>query len=58
MTFSRAVADSVGSVHFQRVPCSGYTSQGVQDPSYVVCSNYRVLIYFTCHFQSVSLCLF
>ena len=26
-TFSRAVADNVGSVHFQIVPWSGYTSQ-------------------------------
>ena len=36
----------VGSVHFRIVPWS---------PSYVVGTNYRVLIYCTCHFQGGSL---
>ena len=34
------------------------TSQGLQAPSYVVCANYRVLIYCTCHFQRRSLFYF
>ena len=31
-------------------------SQDLQPPSYVVSTNYRVLIYCTCHFQGGSLC--
>ena len=47
---------SVGSVHFCIVPCSGlYFSRSIA-PSYVVGTNYRVLIYCTCHFQGGSLC--
>ena len=42
--FSGVVAGSVGSVHFQ-----------IQAPSYVVHTNYRVLIYRTCHLQGGSL---
>ena len=34
----------------------GYISQDLQAPSYVVGTNYRVLIYCTCHFQGGSLC--
>ena len=33
-----------------------YISQDLQPPSYVVGTNYRVLIYCTCHFQEGSLC--
>ena len=33
-----------------------YISQDLQAPSYVVSTNYRVLIYCTCHFQCGSLC--
>ena len=33
-----------------------YISQDVQAPSYAVGTNYRVLIYCTCHFQDGSLC--
>ena len=33
-----------------------YISQDLQAPSYVVGTNYRVLIYCTCHFQGGSLC--
>ena len=33
-----------------------YISQDLQVPSYVVGTNYRVLIYCTCHFQGGSLC--
>ena len=33
-----------------------YISQDLQAPSYVVRTNYRVLIYCTCHFQGGSLC--
>ena len=33
-----------------------YISQYLQAPSYVVSTNYRVLIYCTCHFQGGSLC--
>ena len=33
-----------------------YISQDLQAPSYVVSTNYRVLIYCTCHFQGGSLC--
>ena len=46
----------VGSVHFWIVPWSGlYFSRSI-GPSYVVGTNYRVLIYCTCHFQGGSLC--
>ena len=34
-----------------------YISQDLQAPSYVVGTNYRVLIYCTCHLQDGSLCL-
>ena len=33
-----------------------YISQDLQAPSYVVGTNYRVLIYCICHFQGSSLC--
>ena len=33
-----------------------YISQNLQAPSYAVSTNYRVLIYWTCHFQGNSLC--
>ena len=33
-----------------------YISQDLQAPSYVVSTNYRVLIYCTCHFQGGFLC--
>ena len=33
-----------------------YSSQDLQVPSYAVGTNYRVLIYCTCHFQGGSLC--
>ena len=33
-----------------------YISQDLQAPSYVVGTNYKVLIYCTCHFQGGSLC--
>ena len=53
-----AVVDSVGSVQFQIVPFSSlYFLKSI---GLFLCSrsNYRVLIYCTCHFQSDSLCLF
>ena len=47
---------SVGSVHFRIVTWSSlYFSRSI-GPSYVVGTNDRVLIYFTCHFQGGSLC--
>ena len=33
-----------------------YISQNLQAPSYIVGTNYRVLIYCTCHFRGGSLC--
>ena len=55
-SFSGAIANSVGSVHFQIAPGSGlYFSRSI-GPSYVVGANYRVLIYCTCHFKGSSLC--
>ena len=46
----------MGLVHFWLVPWSGlYFSRSI-GPSYVVGTNYRVLIYCTCHFQGGSLC--
>ena len=49
---------SVGSVHFRIVPWSGlYFSRSIGPFLYVVGTNYRVLIYCTCHFQGGSLCL-
>ena len=52
--FLWAVEGSVGSVQFQIVPCSAYTSsQGLQVPSNVASANYRVLICCICHFQSL-----
>ena len=54
-TFS-GVVGSVGSVHFRIVPWSGlYFSRSI-GPSYGVVTNYRVLMYCTCHFQDGSLC--
>ena len=34
-----------------------YISQDIYAPSYIVSTNYRVLIYCTCHFQGGYLCL-
>ena len=54
-TFSGVVAGSVGSVYFRIVPWSGlYFSRSI-GPFLVVGTNYRVLIYCTCHFQGGSL---
>ena len=54
-TFSGVVVGIVGSVHFWIVPWSGlYFSRSI-GPSYVVGTNYRVLIYCTCHFQGSCL---
>jgi len=55
-TFSGVVVGSVESVHFRIVPWSSlYFSRSI-GPSYVVDTNYRVLIYCICHFQGGSLC--
>ena len=55
-TFSAVVVGSVGSFHFRIVPWSSlYFSRSI-GPSYVVDTNYRVLIYCNCHFQGGSLC--
>ena len=55
MTFSGVVVGSVGSVHFRTVSCFGlYFSRSI-GPFLVVGTNYRVLIYCTCHFQDCSL---
>ena len=54
-TFSGIVVGSVGSVHFWIVPGLAYISQDLKAASYVVSTNYRVLIYCTCHFQGGSL---
>ena len=63
-TFSGVIVGSVGSVHFQIVPWSGlYFSRSIGLFLYQIRSdqisrgtNYRVLIYCTCHFQGGSLC--
>ena len=55
-TFSGGVVCSVRSVHFRIVPWSGLYFSRSKDPSYVVGTNDRVLIYCTCHFQGRSLC--
>ena len=47
--------DSVRSVHYWIVPWSGLYFSRSKDPSYVVGTNDRVLIYCTCHFQGGSL---
>ena len=47
---------SVGSVHFWIVLGPAHISQDLQAPFYVVSTNYRVLLYCTCHFQGGSLC--
>ena len=53
--FSGVVVGSVESVHFRIVPWSSlYFSRSI-GPSYVVDTNYRVLIYCICHFQGGSL---
>ena len=45
-----------GQFIFRQFLDPGYISQDLQAPSYVVSTNYRVLIYCTCHFQGGSLC--
>ena len=46
-----------GQLIFGQFLGPAYISQDIQAPSYVVGTNYRVLIYCICHFQSGSLCL-
>ena len=55
--FSGAVAGSVGSVQFQIVPCSSLYlfSRSIGPLQCLINVNYRVLICYTCHFQSGSL---
>ena len=57
MNFSGAVVGSVGSVQFQRAPCSSLHlfSRSIGPLQCLVDVNYRVLICCTCHFQSGSL---
>ena len=45
-----------GQFIFGQFLAPAYISQDLQAPSYVVGTNYRVLIYCTCHFQGGSLC--
>ena len=45
-----------GQFIFRQFLGPAYISQDLQSPSYVVGTNYRVLIYCTCHFQGGSLC--
>ena len=45
-----------GQFIFGQFPGPAYISQDLQAPSYVVSTDYRVLIYCTCHFQCNSLC--
>ena len=45
-----------GQFIFRQFLDPAYISQDLQAPSYVVGTIYRVLIYFTCHFQGGSLC--
>ena len=45
-----------GQFIFRQFLGPAYISQDLQAPSYVVGTNDRVLIYFTCHFQGGSLC--
>ena len=54
--FSGVVVGSVGSVHFWIVLGPAHISQDLQAPFYVVSTNYRVLLYCTCHFQGGSIC--
>ena len=44
-----------GQFIFRQFLGPAYISQDLQAPSYVVSTNYRVLIYCTCHFQGGSL---
>ena len=44
-----------GQFIFGQFLCPAYILQDLQAPSYVVSTNYRVLIYCTCHFQGGSL---
>ena len=55
--FSGAVVGSVRSVQFQIVPCSGlyFFLRSIGPFQCLVSANYRLLICFTCHFQSSSL---
>ena len=45
-----------GQFIFRQVLGPAYISQDLQASSYVVGTNYRVLIYCTCHFRGGSLC--
>ena len=45
-----------GQFIFRQFLGLAYISQHLQAPSYVVSTNYRVLIYCSCHFQGGSLC--
>ena len=45
-----------GQFIFRQFLGLAYISQDLQAPSYVVGTNYRVLIYCTCHFQGGFLC--
>ena len=45
-----------GQFIFRQFLGLAYISQDLQAPSYVVGTNYRVLIYCICHFQGSSLC--
>ena len=45
-----------GQVIFGQFLGPAYISQDLQAPSYVVSTNFRILIYCTCHFQDSSLC--
>ena len=58
--FSGAVVGSVGSVQFQIVPCSSLYLflRSIGPLQYLVNVNYRVLICYTCNFQSGSLFFF
>ena len=50
------ISPGVGSVQFQTVPCSSlYFSRSIGPFQRLVSANYRVLICWTCHFQSSSL---
>ena len=55
-TFSGGGVGSVGSVHFWIVPWSSLYFSRSKGPFLCSHSNYRVLIYCTCHFQGGSLC--
>ena len=45
-----------GQFIFRQFLGLAYISQDLQAPSYVVSTNFRILIYCTCHFQDSSLC--